>query len=113
MNDMDKINILTHENAQLNSNIDSLEKIVNSQSDSINQIARIIRAIEMNGSVSIPVRAVLPGTEKFLKAIQGTYSTYLPGHSISYVICRSGVDGHSDSSCTVDGLGPHNRYVFK
>lgn len=91
----------------------NLQRLVNSQSDSINQIAHVVRTIEMNGSVSVPVRDLLPGTEKFLKVVQGTYWTYLPGCSISYVICRSASDGHPDSSCTVDGLGPHNRHNFK
>jgi hypothetical protein len=111
--DSKKIADLQEQKLQLISESGKLQKLVDNQSDSINQIAHIVRTIEMNGSTSVPVQDLLPGTEKFLKVIQGTYWTYLPGCSISYVICRSAPDGHPDSSCTVDGLGPHNRYTFK
>jgi hypothetical protein len=74
------------------------------------QIAEIVRAIEIFGHATLPVQEVLKGTAQFLDEIQGTYTTFLPAHSINYVICRSAPEGRSHESCTVDGLGDHNRY---
>ena len=76
----------------------------------IAQIAAIVRAIEIFGHSTIPVKDVLKDTEKFLKQIQGVYTTFLPAHSVNYVICRSAPNGRAHESCTVEGLGDHNRY---
>lgn len=73
------------------------------------QIAEIVKAIELNGHATIPVVSVLKQTENFLKLVSGTYYTYLPAHSINYVIARSAPNGMPHDSCTVGCLSDVNR----
>ena len=77
------------------------------------QIAYIVRSIETYGHATVKVSETLPETEMFLHQVQGAYTTFLPAHSINYVICRSAPEGRSHETCTVEGLGDHNRYKWR
>jgi hypothetical protein len=79
----------------------------------LDQIVQIVHDIEVHGHCTIPVADLLGETEKFLKKISGVYYTFLPAHSINYVIARSAPNGMPDSTCTVGCLGDYNRYQFQ
>jgi hypothetical protein len=91
---------------------ESLARQLHTQQDSVRQIAGIVRMVELNGHAMIPVRDMLSGTENFLRIVEGSYHTYLPAHSVNYVIARAGLDGNPNESCGVQTVGVHNRYRF-